>query len=178
MAASVPEKDYVHLIEAGLKKHEGKVTSHVYNFCAWETSASDRAETLMQLDVFLSDKIDLITIQLGENAGDVSTYESDFEELIAYIQEKAPKASIYIVGDFWSYEDRDEQKETAAESMKIPYISLSEIKDNKDYQVGLGTTVYGDDGESHVVEHNGVAKHPGDKGMAYIAEEVLRAIYK
>jgi hypothetical protein len=43
MAASVPEKDYVHLVTEGLKEHEGEVTSYAYNFAVWETLASDRA---------------------------------------------------------------------------------------------------------------------------------------
>jgi hypothetical protein len=176
MAASVPEKDYVHLVADGLRSNEGEVTSYAYNFAVWETLSSDRAETLILLDDYLSEKIDLITIQLGENANDISTYESDFEELIAYVREKAPNASVCVIGDFWSNEDRDEQKEAAAASMQVPYVSLAEIKDNSDYMVGMGATVYGDDGEAHTVEHSGVATHPGDNGMAYIAREVLKVV--
>ena len=177
MAASVPEKDYFHLVTEGIKKHEEDVTSYAYSFITWETLASDRAETLCLIDKYLSDKLDLVTIQLGENATDLSTFESDFEYLISYIKDKAPNASIYVIGDVWSYEDRDEQKEKAAKEMNVTYISFDEIKDNTDYQAGLGTTVYGDDGVGHTIEHNGVARHPGDKGMEYIANKILDVIY-
>ena len=38
--------------------------------------------------------------------------------------------------------------------------------------MGLGTTVYGNDGVAHEINHDGVAKHPGDDAMKYIAEEI------
>ena len=56
------------------------------------------------------------------------------------------------------------------------FVSLSEIKGNADYQAGLGTIVYDKNGNEHVIEHEGVAAHPGDKGMKYIAEAVERMI--
>lgn len=110
MAASVPEKDYFHLVTEGIKEHERGVTAYAYNFATWETLASDRAETLSLMDGYLSGELDMITIQLGENAKNLSTFESDFEYLISYIKDKAPNASLYVIGDFWSKEDRDDQK--------------------------------------------------------------------
>lgn len=176
MAASSPENDYFHLVTDGLKEKEGMVTSKAYSFIIWETLATDRAETLAFLDEYLSNDLDLITIQLGENATDLTTFESDYGYLIAYIKEKAPNAAIYVIGDFWIREDRDEQKERAAKNNDVTYISLDEIKENKDYMAGMGTTVYDNDGSEHVINHNAVANHPGDKGMEYIANKILDEI--
>lgn len=39
----------------------------------------------------------------------------------------------------------------------------------------MNTVVYGDDGSEHTVTHAGVAGHPGDKGMAAIADRILAA---
>lgn len=46
----------------------------------------DRREILFLLDGLLSEELDLVMIQLSENAADLSTFESDFEELIRYVQ--------------------------------------------------------------------------------------------
>lgn len=54
----------------------------------------------------------------------------------------------------------------------VDFISLDEIKENADYQAGLGTIVYDQNGNGHVIEYERVTGHPGDKGMKYIAEAV------
>lgn len=58
----------------------------------------------------------------------------------------------------------------------MDFVSLNEIKETADYQAGLGTIVYDQNGNGHVIEHEGVAVHPGDKGMKYIAEAVEKKI--
>lgn len=55
-------------------------------------------------------------------------------------------------------------------------LSLNEIKGNANYLAGLGTIVYDQNGNGHVIEHEGVVVHPGDKGMKYIAEVVEKKI--
>ena len=74
------------------------------------TNGHDRGETLSLLDGLLSEELDLVTIQLSENASDLSTFESDFEELIRYVQKGAPVAQILVIGDFWDKEQKDEMK--------------------------------------------------------------------
>ncbi|WP_090477677.1 hypothetical protein [Pseudobutyrivibrio sp. JW11] len=41
---------------------------------------------------------------------------------------------------------------------------------------GVGATVYDDDGKAHVVEHDGVAKHPGDSGRKEIADRIIEKL--
>ena len=48
----------------------------------------NRAETLQLLDKYLSDELDLITIQLSENVSDVSTFREDFEEFMQIYNSK------------------------------------------------------------------------------------------
>lgn len=141
-----------------------------------EVQSEDRAETLSSLDELMSDKIDLVTIQLGENASDLNTFEADFEELIRYIQNGAPNAQIVVIGDFWEVRHRDSMKEYACEVCGVDFVSLDEIKEKGTYRCGIGTIVFGEDGNPHTVEHEGVANHPGDEAMMWIAKRVFMKV--
>ena len=81
MAATTAENDYVHLVASSLD-----AKFYAYNFATWELMGHDRGETLSLLYGLVGEELDLVTIQLSENASDLSTFESDFEELIRYVQ--------------------------------------------------------------------------------------------
>ena len=95
---------------------------------------------------------------------------------IRYGQKGAPAAQILMIGDFWSKEQKDEMKQKACEETGVEFISLGEIKGLEEYQCGMDTTVYDSDGSSHTVEHSGVAKHPGDLGMKWIADRIIDVV--
>ena len=40
----------------------------------------------------------------------------------------------------------------------------------------MGATVYGDDGKTYIVDHAGVALHPNDEAMKYMADELLKRL--
>ena len=176
MAASTQDKDYPHLVAAKLSDYFGSVTMQILNISAWETQTYDRAQTLTLLDNYLDDTLNLVTIQLGEDCYDMTNFENDYISLIRYIQERAPNAHIMVLGDVWNYPPRDELKLAACVKSEVPYVDMAEIRDNPAYQCGLGTTVYGDDGQPHVVEHLGAAKHPGDSGHQYMADKIISAL--
>lgn len=173
MAASKIDTDYYHIVVDFLKKNVN-VNSIPYNFSVWESLDTDRAETLELLDSFLNSNIDLITVQLGENAVNLETWESDFKYLLQYICQKSPKAKLIVIGDFWTNDNRDEVKIKICKELNIIYLSLDEIKGKDEYICGLGTSIWGDDGTKHIVEHKGVAKHPNDAAMQYIASGIIR----
>ena len=175
MAASAEDRDYVHLAAEQLSALYGKAAVHPLYFYAWET-AEDRGAKLPMLDPYLDPQLQLVTIQLGENAEDLATFGEDFEALIRYVQEKAPQARILVIGDFWSNGDRDRMKQEAAEKTGAGFVSLEEIRDNPEYQAGIGAVVYDAEGNPHTVENPDVAGHPGDRGMQYIADRVTEAL--
>lgn len=175
MAASDADHDYVRVLA---KLIGDDVVSASMNFYDWEAQSYDRGETLSTLDSYLSPNLDLVTIQLGENVNDTSTLEADYEDLINYVKDKASTAQIAVIGEFWKDEEKDNDKKAACEATGATFVDLSSMWDDKSYEAGMGTTVYGSDGEEHTIEHDGVASHPGDKGMQKIAELTFEAINK
>ena len=191
MAATSQDIDYVHQTEKllsdklhGLKPVAETVNGYAFNYSVWETNAHDRAQTYPVMDKYMTEGggLDVVVLQLGENVSDASadgsTYESDYAELIQHIKEEAPNAQIITVGDFWADDTKDAVKKSAAEETGVTYVDLAEIQDDTNYEAGMGTMVEGDDGKEHEIEHSGVAKHPGDTGMKWIAKKIVEAIEK
>ena len=178
MAASEPSKDYFHLVVDGIKKHKSSLVSRTCDFSIWEIVATDRVQTLKLLDPYLNSNLNLVTVQLGENAIlGLNTFENDLIYLLKHIKERCPKAQIIVITDFWEYHGRDAMKISAAKKFGADIADIRAIKDNKEFMCNIGTLVSGDDGILHKVEHEGVAAHPGDKGMKYIAEKILELIH-
>ena len=173
MAATQPKFDYYHRIIDGLGKE--KINSSAYNYSVWEVQAHDRSETYEFLDKWLTEGIDLVTVQLSENCNDTKTFIDDFRSLLLHIREKTGDAHIIVIDDFWSKEKHD-MKKTVCEALDIDFVDLSDIRGIDKYKAGIGTVVIGQDGKEHVIEHDGVAAHPGDEGMKIIAERVLKIV--
>ncbi len=142
MAASSADKDYVHRVVSYLQDKYGQVNCSAYNFYVWEVQGTDRAETLQLLDEYLDEKLNLVTIQLGENVIDMETFETDYEELIRYIQRKAPQAQIIVVDEFWRDDNKSAQKVETVNNTGVQFVNLDEIKEKAEYQCGIGTMVY------------------------------------
>ncbi len=176
MAASETDRDYVHQVAAYCSGRQGKTAVFPLYFYVWETTGEKREEQLALLDPYLDTKPQLVTIQLGENVEDLTDFEHDFEALIRYVQERAPQARILVIDDFWTYPERSRMKQEAAEKTGTEFVSLEEIRDNPEYQAGIGAVVYDAEGNPHIVENKDVAGHPGDKGMQEIADRVTEKL--
>lgn len=174
MAASQKENDYYHLIVNELLK-DRKVTSYICGLSVWEELTHDRNQGLQFLDSYLDEQLDLITIQLSENMSDISTLTTDFIDLINYIKQKCPNTKIILIDDFWDNEKSNLKKKVAEES-DVGFADLSLIRNKNEYMSEMGAEVIGDDGNVYIINHEGVAKHPNNLGMKYIAEQVLGLI--
>lgn len=175
MAASKPENDYFHIVTRYLNENKGKTNAYAFKYSDWELQSADRAGSYSLLKSYLSPDLDLVSIQLSENATELTTFERDLVELIEHVRTKCPEAQIILIDDFWSDKKSDIKRRVALNS-NVDFVDLTEIREDTDYQSELGATVYGDDGQEHIIDHNGVATHPGDKGMQYIADKVIEYI--
>ena len=177
MASRSIDTDYVHVVANRMAdKQNLPINEYAYNYATWEVQASDRAETFPMIKPYLNSNLDTVVIQLGENVSNLTTFQDDYEELVKYVMDNARNARIVLVGDFWTNDEQEEMKEKVANKLQIPYVDLSAIQNNSTYQAGLGTMVEGSDGVQHKIEHAGVAVHPGDKGMQFIAEKIIDCI--
>lgn len=176
MAASSDEKDYVHLLKARLQETHENVNIKAVQFRSWEIQAYERKDEYGLIDRYLNKNIDWIIVQLGENVSDTTTYEADYIELLLHLHSTVPNAKMLTIGNFWKDETKDSIKKRVSEGIGIAYVDLSEIQDDPDYQIGLGSVVLGEDGEKHVISHEGVAAHPNDRAMGYIAQKIMECI--
>lgn len=175
-------------------QQEEHIIAHRCNFNIWERSP-DRKKVLDLLDIYLSPELDLITLQLGENVSitgeaDLERYEQDLRILIDYIKDKAPKAKIILIDDFWSEEKSKvrqhvaEQKSDSSGSLgsldsldisdrpELRFADLSGIRGRQEYQSKAGTVCYMADGTTESVTKE-AETHPGDEGFRYIADRVI-----
>ncbi len=179
MVASTKESDYVNRIVSALENEmrDEEIVNAAYNYSVWEVQSHDRAQTWEFLDQYLFPGIDLITVQLSENCSDLTTFQSDFAALLDHIMEKCgADVLLIVIDDFWS-DEKSEIKRTVCEDMGITFVDLSDIRGKAQYQAGLGTTVYSDEGKANLIEHEGVASHPGDFGMEVIAQRVFEKVW-
>ena len=170
ICATKPDNDYYGLVNQYLQQQHGDVVAYRYNFANWETT-TNRQPRMDLLNPFLSDKLNLVTIQLGENVSDTTTYEKDLENLIVYVRQHAPKAKIVVIGDFWDKKRNDMRRE-AAKNQGAAFADIGTIIGDKSYQSKEGTECELTDGSTIKVS-KAEETHPGDKGMAYIADKVI-----
>lgn len=168
-----PDGDYFGRVKQQLAAEYGGAIAYRINYASWERM-HDRSKSLDLLNILLSDKLNLVTIQLGENVTDTSHFEEDLETLIAYVRKRAPKAKIIVLGDFWD-KHRNELRKKAAANQNVLFADFSEIIVNKDYQSKEGTVCTLDNGSTIAVSKE-AETHPGDKGMEYIADRVMEIV--
>ena len=160
MAASCPERDYVHVLCSRLLEMED-VFVMVRQFAEWERDylLEGVPACYVEEQAFGADEI---IYRLGEN---VKPLQSDEEEAVfaealdAFIRQINPKGGkVYFTTCFWRNTRVDGAIRTVAERMQMPLVDIGPLGDyDENMAIGL-------------FEHQGVAHHPGDLGMQRIAD--------
>lgn len=173
MAASAEAKDYVHLVTKGLtEKQRTEPEALVKNIADFERAYAGY-DIAMKLKEAVDFQADLIILAIGENVPGLKTPEDK-----AKLQESVTKLLTTLKGDrkptilvrscFWANAAKDEAIRGACTAVNGVYVDISALsKDEKNYARS-----------ERPFKHAGVANHPGDVGMAAIAEAMVKALPK
>jgi hypothetical protein len=171
MAASARDKDYVHqLLDRISKAAGGTPKVMIRNIADFERKLSDFniREVLKEELAF---EADVVILAIGENASSPNTDETRMQfadalrDLLAQLRQHGhPK--IFVRSQFWADAEKDRLLKKASGEAGGVFVDLGK----------LGTDPANFARSERQIEHAGVAGHPGDKGMAAIADELWRAM--
>lgn len=159
MAASAPEKDYVHLLAGDFKQSNSKAVVQAFNISAFEMNC-ETYDFDKELKSYRDSQPDLLIIRIGENVDskfDSITFAKRYRALLAYMKVDNPNLKILAAGSFWPERDYI----NIILSRYTPYVSLSFLGNNiSNYAFAMQNV------------SDAVKGHPGDKGMQGIAETI------
>lgn len=173
MAASAEAKDYVHLVAKALTEKQGAAPEVLVKNIADFERAYAGCEIAAKLKEAVDFQADLIILAIGENVPGLKTPEDK-----AKLQESVTKLLTMLNGErqptilvrscFWANAAKDEAIRGACAAVNGVYVDISALsKDEKNYARS-----------ERPFKHAGVANHPGDAGMAAIAEAIVKALGK
>lgn len=167
MAASAPEKDYVHLVMQDITKRFPDAVFCIVQAWGWESHYKN-----CHHDEYFSDAKDFHPdIILSMAADNIPAAEFEHEAFVesinklnTYLSGGKPDVKIVRTSTFYGGELRNAAIQDYVKRVGAYYLDISDIRENpENLAIGL-------------FEHNGVAHHPGDKGMQVLAERFLTCI--
>lgn len=163
MAASSPEKDYVHRVYAKLQERGKDVFMRIRQCAFWERNYLDDS-ILSKYEEERNFHANVIVFRLGENVAekDKPYFEDALERWIDYLCDKNGK--VVFSTCFWHNRIIDGAIENIARKRNCPLITLGDLGERSDMKA------------KGLFWHTGVAAHPGDRGMEEIAERILKQL--
>lgn len=167
MAASEKGKDYAHIL---MRKISEKFADSAFCICQaseWESKYRMGNELLSKYEAARRFGADIIIMRVVENCPkneyESALFRERYKELISYLNTSG--ARIILTTGFWAH-PADSDIIAVGEELGLPTVYLGDLgEDEKMRADGL-------------FSHTGVAAHPGDLGMAKIAERIYAEIEK
>ncbi|MDE6373594.1 MAG: hypothetical protein K2L72_03755 [Clostridia bacterium] len=164
MAASCRENDYVHRVVAKLEQSGKRVSYCVANLSEWERTlnAGLLEERYSSVRAF---NPQIVVVRLGENARvaeRLEEFKPRYGEMVEYFASCGAK--VVLTDLFWEYGPFDAFVKQLAENCGYAFVQIHDLG-HSDEMKATGK-----------FEHGGVAAHPGDRGMAEIAQRIYRAL--
>lgn len=174
MAATSIEKDYVHRTLIGLAMIKGKMPEFkALNIADFERGYETYDPTSKLKDI-ADFKPDIVILAIGENVSALATDEkkASFKKhllnLLNFLKTTrgVGQPAIFVRSSFWANPAKDAILKEDAAAAGAVYVDLSALAgDEKNYARS-----------ERNIPHEGVAKHPGDRGMQAIADALVRSI--
>lgn len=165
MAASDEEHDYVHILCRMLKDSGKNVYTMVNQLSYWETHY--REQILKYYQDIQDFKPDIFVFRLGENIWGERfdpCLKTAMDEMLDFFC--LPTTQIILTTGFWKNAEVDDIINRVAQDRGLDVVYLGDLGELPEMKApGL-------------YDHGGVANHPGDKGMAMIAQRVFDAIMR
>jgi lysophospholipase L1-like esterase len=171
MAASAESKDYAHLVTKALTDKQGATPEVlVKNIADFERAYADYDFAAKQ-KAAVEFQADLVILAIGENVPGLTTAEDKTRLQGAVVQllstlQGTRKPAILVRSCFWANAAKDEALRAACKAVNGIHVDISALsKDEKNYARS-----------ERPFKHAGVANHPGDQGMAAIADAIVKAL--
>ena len=171
MAASTEDNDYVHLVLKAIAKAAGKdPKSMVVNIADFERQF-ETYDLAVGLKRELAFRADLIIVAIGENVPALTSeraqdaFQASVVRLLKKLQDSGDPV-IVVRSCFWPDSTKDVRLRAACRAAGGIFVDASP----------LGADPANQARAERKFSHDGVAGHPGDKGMRALADAILNAL--
>ena len=173
MAASAEAKDYAHVFTTSLAQKQGSTPEILVKNIADFERAHKGYNFAAKLKEAIDFQADLIVLAIGENVPALKAVEdkTKFQEAVTKLLTtlKSDRKPVILVRScFWANAAKDEALRGACAAVNGISLDISALgKNEKNFARS-----------ERPFKHAGVANHPGDAGMAAIADALLKALPK
>jgi uncharacterized protein len=171
MAASSEDKDYVHLVTGAIARHTGSMPQiMVRNIADFERNYTTYDVDAEMKDLFAFDP-DLVVLAIGENVPALASEnaKAPFKAAVMNILRcaLAKRHPLVIVRScFWADASKDDVLRQACREANAIFVDAGP----------LGREVANAARSERSFAHDGVASHPGDRGMKALADAIVQAV--
>jgi hypothetical protein len=168
MAASAPEKDFVHLLANQLKSLYPQATYQIQSGGSFERDFGKSTYNSDEFNAMLQQfKPDLIILRIGENVDEENAisrnYEGELRQLLAKLAGYGQPVKLIATTSVWSRALADSIMRKVVNEKGYPLVELNSM-------IGQGQYF------ASQYANPGVAAHPNDAGMQRIADLILEKI--
>jgi len=173
MAASAEEKDYVHRLVAAITKAANAAPEiRVRNIADFERG-HDSYDLAKELKAEFDFNAQIIVVAIGENVPSLGSddakakFAAAFGNLLAELKRHGHPA-LFVRSSFWPNAAKDDIMKQSSTAVGAVFVDISALG-REETNAARSERKFVDDG---------VAGHPGDKGMQAIADAIWHAIHR
>lgn len=165
MAASCPEKDYVHCMMRSIEEATADPAFCICQVSVWENHYKDGKEYLPRYENAMAFAPDILVMRYIENCPkadfDPAVFKAESTLLIGKLCKEGTQ--VILTTGFWRHPGDDAIRELGKE-MQVPVVELGDLGERDDMKaIGL-------------FDHKGVANHPGDLGMQTMSDRIFAVL--